>query len=179
MLAEERGAVFTAARLRGCGLPQSSSAIGRRRKTFSVMIGPSTKRRRIGIGQYPITSLIEARQKATELLADPRAAGGGCPREGGKQRRGTVKELFEFAIASMKEEGKTASIADYELYLLSGSDAAAADCGPAMLARNVTPDMATDWLSKFHDRGRSTRLPRAVLSAAFNRGLNGLGTARL
>lgn len=135
------------------------------------MISPPTNRQRIAIGQYPFISLIEARQKATGLLADPRAAEDGRPRKGGKQRRGTVKELFEFVIAAMKKEGKRASVADYELYLLNGTDAAAADFGPATLARNVTPDMATDWLSKFHDRGKLTRLPRAILSAAFNRGL--------
>lgn len=151
--------------------PNLRVRIGKRRKTFSVMIGPSDNRRRIAIGHYPFISLVEARQKASEVLADPRAAGGGRPRKSGRQRRGTVKELFAFVIAAMEEEGKNASLRDYRAYLLEGGDAAVADFGPSTLARNVTPEMATDWLAKFHDRGRSTRLPRAILSAAFNRGL--------
>ena len=84
---------------------------------------------------------------------------------------GTVKDLFEFVIKAMAEEGKSASIKDNRLYLLEGADAAVKDFGPTTLARNVTPEMATDWLAKFHERQKSTRLPRAILSAAFNRGL--------
>ncbi len=135
------------------------------------MIGSASSRRRIPIGQYPKTSIQDARKKATTFLSDPRAAGGGRPRAGGAQQKGTVKQLFEFVIEAMEGEGKTASIPDYKIYLLDSADAAASDFGPSTLARNVTPAMATDWLSKFHDRGRSTRLPRAILSAAFNRGL--------
>ena len=145
--------------------------VGKHRKTFSVLIGPASGRRRISIGQYPGVSLSDARKKASELLSDPRAAGGGRPRHGGKVRKGSVRDLFEFAVAAMEAEGKDASISDYRLYLLDGQDAAASDFGPAMLARNVTPEMVTDWLSKFHERGKSTRLPRAILSAAFNRGI--------
>ncbi len=146
--------------------------IGKNRKTFSVLIGSAASRRRIAIGQYPGTSLVDARKKATDLIADPRAAGGGEPRPGGgRQRNGTVRELFEFVIAAMEAEGKTASIPDYRIYLLDGADAAVADFGPATPATNVTPAMITDWLAKFHERGSSTRLPRAILSAAFNRGL--------
>ena len=145
--------------------------IGKRRKTFSVLIGPASGRRRIAVGHYPTISLTDARRKATELLADPRAPGGGRPRIGGHTRKGSVNDLFEFVIAAMEAEGKSASIPDYRLYLLDGLDAAATDFGRSTLARNVTPEMVTDWLAKFHDRGRSTRLPRAILSAAFNRGI--------
>ena len=145
--------------------------IGKRRKTFSVLIGPSSGRRRISIGRYPDISLSDARKKASELLGDPRAAGGGRPRPGGRLRKGSVRDLFEFVIAAMEAENKTASVSDYRLYLLDGQDAAALDFGPATLARNVTPEMVTDWLAKFHERGKSTRLPRAILSAAFNRGV--------
>lgn len=146
--------------------------IGKNRKTFSVLIGSAANRRRIAIGQYPGTSLVDARKKTTDLIADPRAAGGGEPRPGGgRQRKGTVRELFEFVIVAMEAEGKTASIPDYRIYLLDGADAAAADFGPATPATSVTPAMITDWLAKFHERGSSTRLPRAILSAAFNRGL--------
>lgn len=145
--------------------------IGKRRKTFSVLIGPASGRRRLSIGHYPTVSLSDARKKASELLADPRAAGGGRPRSGGRTRKGSVRDLFEFVITAMENEGKDASVPDYKLYLLDGQDAAASDFGPSMLARNVTPEMVTDWLAKFHDRGRSTRLPRAILSAAFNRGI--------
>ncbi len=151
--------------------PNFRIRIGKRKKSFSVMIGSADHRRRIAIGAYPQISLLDARKKATELLADPRAAGGGRPRHGGPRRHGTVKELFEFVLTSMRAEGKTASVSDYELYLLKGAEAAAQDFGPATLARNITPEMVTDWLSKFHERGKSTRLPRAILSAAFNRGL--------
>ena len=135
------------------------------------MIGSSKSRRRIPIGHYPQVSLLHARRKATRLLSDPRAAGGGRPRRSGPQKVGTVEQLFEFVIDSMAAEGKMASIPDYKLYLLDGTEAAVRDFGPSTLARNVTPTMATDWLAKFHERGRSTRLPRAILSAAFNRGL--------
>ncbi len=154
---------------RGC--PNLWVRVGKRRKSFSVLIGPATHRRRVSIGRYPEISITEARQKASELLADPRAAGGGKPREGGKIRKGSIQELFEFVVEAMQSEGKTASIKDYNLYLLEGADAASKDFGPATLARNVTPDMVTEWLSKFHKRGASTRLPRAILSAAFNRGM--------
>ena len=145
--------------------------VGKRRKSFSVLIGSSANRRRIAIGQYPTISLVEARKLAAELLGDPRAAGGGRPRRGGKQRRGTTNELFEFVISSMEVEGKTASIRDYRYYLIEGRDSALNDFGSATPACNVSSDMVTDWLSKFHERGSSTRLPRAILSAAFNRGI--------
>jgi integrase len=151
--------------------PNLRVRIGKRKKSFSVMIGSAANRRRIAIGHYPLVSLLDARKKATELLADPRAAGGGRPRKGGGQRLGTVDELFKFTVSAMKAEGKAASVSDYRLYLLDGANAATSDFGPSTLARNVTPAMVTDWLSKFHDRGKSTRLPRAILSAAFNRGL--------
>ncbi|MEM1395828.1 MAG: Arm DNA-binding domain-containing protein [Pseudomonadota bacterium] len=59
--------------------------IGKRRKSFSVLIGPASRRRRLPIGPYPTVSIAEARTKATELLADPRAAGGGRPSRGGDE----------------------------------------------------------------------------------------------
>ena len=108
------------------GCPNLWVRIGKRRKTFSVLIGPSSGRKRISIGHYPTVSLTDARRKATELLADPRAAGGGRPRPGGLTRKGSVKDLFEFVIEAMESEGKAASIPDYRLYLLDGLDAAAA-----------------------------------------------------
>lgn len=145
--------------------------IGKNKKSFSVMIGSANSRRRIPIGHYPQVTLLQARKEATRLLSDPRAPGGGQPRRDGPQKAGTVKQLFEFVVEAMEAEGKTASLPDYRIYLLDGADAAVRDFGPSTLARNVTPAMATDWLSKFHERGRSTRLPRAILSAAFNRGL--------
>ena len=145
--------------------------IGRNRKTFSVLIGSAQNRRRMSIGRYPDLSLTEARRKASEFIADPRSAGGGQPRRGGRQRKGTVQDLFEFVVEAMEAEGKTASIPDYRIYLLDGASAAASDFGPSTPAANVTASMVTDWLSKFHERGSSTRLPRAILSAAFNRGL--------
>lgn len=151
--------------------PNLRVRIGKRRKSFSVMIGSAASRRRISLGVYPTLSLAEARKRAGELSADPRAAGGGRPRRGGRAKMGTVKDLFEFVIMAMAEEGKSASIKDNRLYLLEGADAAVKDFGPTTLARNVTPEMATDWLAKFHERQKSTRLPRAILSAAFNRGL--------
>lgn len=151
--------------------PNLRVRIGKRRKSFSVMIGSAASRRRISLGVYPTMSLAEARKRAGELSADPRAAGGGRPRRGGRAKMGTVADLFEFVVRAMADEGKNASIKDYRIYLLDGADAAVKDFGPTTLARNVTPEMVTDWLAKFHERQKSTRLPRAVLSAAFNRGL--------
>jgi len=66
--------------------PNLRVRIGKRKKSFSVMIGSAANRRRIPIGQYPLIC-----KKATEFLADPRAAGGGRPRKGGRQHLGTVK----------------------------------------------------------------------------------------
>lgn len=151
--------------------PNLRVRVGKNKKSFSVMIGSASSRRRIPIGHYPQITLLEARKKATRLLSDPRAAGGGRPRRSGPQTAGTVKHLFEFVIDAMAAEGKTASIPDCKIYLLDGAEAAVRDFGPSTLARNVTPAMVTDWLAKFHERERSTRLPRAILSAAFNRGL--------
>lgn len=151
--------------------PNLRMRVGRNRKTFSVMIGSSVHRRRVSLGQYPNVSLSDARTKATELMADPRSAGGGKPRSAGKQRKGSVEDLFRFVIAAMEAEGKTSSIPDYRTYLLHGTLAAVSDFGPSTPAANVTSMMVTEWLSKYHEKGSSTRLPRAILSAAFNRGL--------
>lgn len=151
--------------------PNLRLRVGKHKKSFSVMIGSASSRRRIPIGCYPQVTLLQARKKATLLLSDPRAAGGGRPGRSGPQKAGTVEQLFEFVIDAMAAEGKLASIPDYKMYLLDSAEAAVREFGPSTLARNVTSAMATDWLSKFHERGRSTRLPRAILSAAFNRGL--------
>jgi integrase len=49
-----------------------SVRIGRRTKTFLLIIGKGSGRRRVKVGQYPDLTLAEAREKARDLLAEAR-----------------------------------------------------------------------------------------------------------
>lgn len=75
-------------RIRRRGMPKSSTARRQTNKIIQCMIGSSKSRRRISLGAYPVMSLAEARKKASDLFADPRAAGGGRPRRGGANQIG-------------------------------------------------------------------------------------------
>ena len=50
--------------------PNLRLRVGRRSKTFSVMIGPAGSRRRVMLGKYPGLSLAEARRKAAGTSDD-------------------------------------------------------------------------------------------------------------
>nr|WP_306253335.1 tyrosine-type recombinase/integrase [Parvularcula sp. IMCC14364] len=91
---------------------------------------------------------------------------GVCPKQ---IKFGTVKDLFEFVIRCMDEEGKSSE--NNRLYLLDAPHAAVHFLGPDTLARNVRPADATAWLREIHKRGVKTTHPRAYLSAAFGRGI--------
>jgi integrase len=49
-----------------------SVRIGKRTKTFMLIIGKGSSRRRVKVGQYPDLTLAEAREKARDLLAEAR-----------------------------------------------------------------------------------------------------------
>lgn len=154
------------------GCPCLTVRVGKRSKSFNVMVGPKGARRRIRIGVYPAMSISAARRQAESLAQDPQAQAGGKPVEYETRDVGTVEDLFEMVLAAMREEGKAEeTIDDYEHYLLTGRASAASEFGRAMAAKDVTPRMATAWLAKFRARGSSSRLPRAILSAAFSRGV--------
>jgi len=154
------------------GCPNLTLRVSARRKTFSVWIGPEGARRKMKVGEYPDMALTDARRMAQEIVKDPRAAGGGTPSENARRKLGTVQELFETVIDSMRTKGRAeGTIDDYELYLLTAKMSAVKEFGPATPARKVTDKMVTCWLAKFADRGSSPRLPRAILSATFNRGI--------
>lgn len=145
--------------------PNLRIRIGKKSKTFSVMIGPATHRRRIMLGKYPGLSLAEARRKAAATTDDP-ASISIAKKE---TRFATVSELFDFVIAAMEAEGKTNEANC--IYLRDGPLAAAKHFGEATLARNVRPADVTSWLREIHKAGIKLQHPRAYLSAAFGRAM--------
>ena len=74
--------------------PNLRLRVGRRSKTFSVMIGPAGSRRRVMLGKYPGLSLAEARRKAAGTSDDPMS----IPIARKESRYGTVKELFDYVL---------------------------------------------------------------------------------
>lgn len=145
--------------------PNLRLRVGKRTKTFSVMIGPAGSRRRVTLGKYPTLSLAEARQKASLTTDNPFAVTVAKK----EARFGTVRDLFEFAVASMATEGKATEA--NRIYLLEGPLAAINHLGEATLARNVRPMDITAWLRDIHNAGVKIQHPRAYLSAAFGRGM--------
>lgn len=146
--------------------PNLRVRVGKRTRTFSVMIGDAKSRRRVMLGKYPSLSLAEARQKAGATTDDPTVV----PVAKKERRFGTVKDLFEFAIRSMEAEEKS-SVEANRIYLLDGPMAAIHAFGEATLARNIRPNDVTSWLREIHSAGVKTQHPRAYLSAAFGRGI--------
>ena len=145
--------------------PNLRLRVGKRTKTFSVMIGPAGSRRRVTLGKYPTLSLAEARQKAS-LTTDSPFVASVAKKE---TRFGTVRDLFEYAVQSMAAEGKATEA--NRIYLLEGPLAAINYFGEATLARNVRPTDITAWLRDVHNAGVKIQHPRAYLSAAFGRGM--------
>jgi len=145
--------------------PNLRLRVGRRSKTFSVMIGPADARRRVTLGRYPGLSLAEARRKAAATSDDPMS----IPIARKEIRYGTVKELFDHILEAMKAEGKGSE--PNRLYLRDGPLAAMNHLGPATLARNVRPSDVTAWLREVHKAGVKLQHPRAYLSAAFSRAM--------
>jgi integrase len=145
--------------------PNLRLRVGRRSKTFSVMIGPAGARRRVTLGRYPGLSLAEARRKAAATSDDPMS----IPVARKESRYGTVKELFDYVLEAMKVEGKGCE--PNRLYLRDGPLAAMNHLGPATLARNVRPSDVTAWLRDVHKAGVKLQHPRAYLSAAFSRAM--------
>lgn len=145
--------------------PNLRLRVGKRTKTFSVMIGPAGSRRRVTLGKYPTLSLAEARQKAS-LTTDSPFVASVAKKE---TRFGTVRDLFEYALQSMAGEGKATEA--NRIYLLEGPLAAINHFGEATLARNIRPADITAWLRDIHNAGVKIQHPRAYLSAAFGRGM--------
>jgi len=145
--------------------PNLRLRVGKRTKTFSVMIGPAGSRRRVTLGKYPALSLAEARQKASQTTDNPFVETVAKK----EARFGTVRDLFEFAVGSMEAEGKSTDA--NRIYLLDGPLAAIQHLGDATLARNVRPTDITAWLRDIHNAGVKIQHPRAYLSAAFGRGM--------
>jgi integrase len=145
--------------------PNLRLRVGRRSKTFSVMIGPAASRRRVMLGKYPSLSLAEARRKAAATSDDPMS----IPVARKESRYGTVKELFDHVLDAMKAEGKSSEA--NRIYLRDGPLAAMNYLGPATLARNVRPSDVTAWLREVHKTGVKLQHPRAYLSAAFSRAM--------
>lgn len=145
--------------------PNLRLRVTRNAKSFSVMVGDPGSRRRVTLGKYPALQLAEARRKAGQTTSNPIVK-----KVARKESRfGTVKDLFEFVIASMEEEGKDPEA--NRIYLLTGPNAAVHAFGDATLARNVRPADVTQWLRDIHLAGIKTQHPRAYLSAAFGRGI--------
>lgn len=143
--------------------PNLRVRIGKKSKTFSVMIGPAEHRRRIMLGKYPAVTLAEARRKAAATTDDPAS----IPIARKETRYATVAELFDFVIAAMEAEGKACEANC--IYLRDGPLAAVRHFGEATLARNVRPADVTSWLREIHKAGIKLQHPRAYLSAAFGR----------
>ncbi|MGD9799633.1 MAG: integrase arm-type DNA-binding domain-containing protein [Parvularculaceae bacterium] len=145
--------------------PNLRVRVGKRSKTFSVMIGDAGSRRRVTLGKYPGLTLAEARHKASATTEDPIAV----PVAKKQARFGTVKDLFDFAITAMEAEGKNSEA--NRIYLRDGPLAAMHHFGEATLARNIRPADITAWLRDIHNAGVKIQHPRAYLSAAFGRGM--------
>lgn len=145
--------------------PNLRVRVGKRSKTFSVMIGAANQRRRIMLGKYPGLSLAEARRKAAATTDDPSS----IPVARKEARFGTVKDLFDFVLAAMETEGKYCE--PNQIYLRDGPMAAIRHFGEATLARNVRPADVTAWLREIHAAGVKLQHPRAYLSAAFSRAM--------
>lgn len=131
-------------------------------KTFVVRgkrNADGTRHRRL-VGRFPDVSLAEARriaQEQSEALSETAA---------------TVEELFEECVAAMRQEGKR-SAAEYERALLKAEASAVALFGRATPAREVTPELVTEYLHGVLQRSGGSTMDhhRLYLSAAFSRGL--------
>jgi hypothetical protein len=120
------------------------------------------------IGNYPTMSLADARKKFREEYA-PAISAGAEPasklaRTEAAKRGGTVKELFEAYVASLKHRGKR-SYEAAERVLLGTVDGVAFDVrkakaggvanvlGPDVPASAVTPGDLAPYLKEIHGRG--------------------------
>ncbi|WP_298981628.1 integrase family protein [uncultured Roseibium sp.] len=162
---EYADAIFPGLRLR----------VGARSLAWSVLVRGPEGRKRIAIGKYPQVSLKEARQLA-EVKSEGIKSEKAADTVNNSQRVGSLRDLFTFVIAKMREED-VASANEYENYLINRSDSALNvmgldDDGNDIAANMITPDDVTRWLRGFHEAGAMTGHPRAYLSAAFGRGLS-------
>lgn len=130
-------------------------------------------RRRFGvIGRYPALSLRAARDRFAEDWR-PAIEAGRDPRLAKRidAARGTVADLFEGYIGSMKSAGRR-SWQQVERALLTGKGCAAKRLGRDTKASDVTPEMISDYLKGVYSRGSHVAADRyrAHLHAAFQWG---------
>lgn len=131
-------------------------------------------RRRVGVlGRYPALSLRQAR----DLFADhwrPEIEAGRDPRRARRARAkaGTVEQLFQAYIASMKALGRR-SWPQVERALLTGAQSAADALGRDTRALDVTPEAVTGFLGQVYQRGSRVAADRyrAYLHAVFHWGM--------
>ncbi len=136
------------------------------------------KRTMAKVGSYPSLMLGEARKKFREEYAPAISAGadpaGVAARRRHRKEGGTVRELFEAYVASLKAAEKRSAGA-VERMLLTGSHNAVGVIGGHRVASGIAPGDIVPHLAAVHSRGSiaMAATARAYLSAAFAFGLKG------
>jgi integrase len=125
------------------------------------------RRTKSKIGSYPAMSLADARAIFKRDFAEVILKGRSI-KVAGDARPGTVADLFEAYVASLKETGKS-SWRDVEKGFTGVTNA----LGRNRLARDITPDDVLDVLRPIYERGKRAMADhvRSYLRSAFSWGL--------
>lgn len=121
------------------------------------------------LGNYPIVSLMEARDRFINEVQKPLLTGKDPNTITALVDLPTVEKLFQSYIQSLKDKG-AATWPESERLLLTGSYNAADDLGRNAVASMVEPGDIASLLAKGMKRGarRTTDMQRTAMAAAFN-----------
>lgn len=127
------------------------------------------KRASKSLGNYPIVSLMEARDRFATEVQKPLLAGKDPNAVIALVDLPTVEKLFQGYIQALKDKG-AATWPESERLLLTGSYSAADDLGRNTVASLVEPGDIASLLAKGMKRGarRTTDMQRTAMAAAFN-----------
>lgn len=127
------------------------------------------KRASKSLGNYPIVSLMEARDRFTTEVQKTLLAGKDPNAVIALVDLPTVEKLFQGYIQALKDKD-AASWPESERLLLTGSYNAADDLGRNAVASSVEPGDIASLLAKGMKRGarRTTDMQRTAMAAAFN-----------
>lgn len=127
------------------------------------------KRASKSLGNYPIVSLMEARDRFATEVQKPLLAGKDPNAVIALVDLPTVEKLFQGYIQALKDKG-AATWPESERLLLTGSYSAADDMGRNTVASLVEPGDIASLLAKGMKRGarRTTDMQRTAMAAAFN-----------
>lgn len=127
------------------------------------------KRASKSLGNYPIVSLMEARDRFATEVQKPLLAGKDPNAVIALVDLPTIEKLFQSYIQALKDKG-AATWPESERLLLTGSYSAADDLGRNTVASLVEPGDIASLLAKGMKRGarRTTDMQRTAMAAAFN-----------